>query len=122
MKWVRLPPASFECNYKQGLTSLGQRRAEAADIARITALAVAFRQAGGDDPLDSSGVHPEAYPVVRRILDRCSTDLKELGRDPAKLEDIKARGVEIRKVDFDDAGSLAAARDPSVAEASRPYR
>jgi hypothetical protein len=27
LKWVRLPPASFECNYKQGLTSLGQRRA-----------------------------------------------------------------------------------------------
>ena len=27
IKWVRLPPASFECNYKQGLTSLGQRRA-----------------------------------------------------------------------------------------------
>ena len=23
---------------------------------------------GGDDPLDASGVHPEAYPVVRRIL------------------------------------------------------
>ena len=27
LKRVRLPPASFECNYKQGLTSLGQRRA-----------------------------------------------------------------------------------------------
>src|SRR5205814_1373889 len=27
-----------------------------------------LRIAGGDDPLDASGVHPEAYPVVRRIL------------------------------------------------------
>ena len=28
-----------------------------------------LRIPGGDDPLDSSSVHPEAYPVVRRILD-----------------------------------------------------
>jgi uncharacterized protein len=27
-----------------------------------------LRIRGGDDPLDASGVHPEAYPVVRRIL------------------------------------------------------
>ena len=27
-----------------------------------------LRIPGGDDPLDSSSVHPEAYPVVRRIL------------------------------------------------------
>jgi len=27
-----------------------------------------LRIPGGDDPLDSSAVHPEAYPVVRRIL------------------------------------------------------
>ncbi len=29
-----------------------------------------LRIRGGDDPLDVSGVHPEAYPVVRRILDQ----------------------------------------------------
>jgi len=27
-----------------------------------------LRIRGGDDPLDASGVHPEAYPVVRRML------------------------------------------------------
>ena len=27
-----------------------------------------LRIAAGDDPLDASGVHPEAYPVVRRIM------------------------------------------------------
>ena len=27
-----------------------------------------LRIAGGEDPLDASGVHPESYPVVRRIL------------------------------------------------------
>lgn len=32
----------------------------------------------GEDPLDASGVHPEAYPVVRRILAATKTDLKAL--------------------------------------------
>ncbi|MFG1641200.1 Tex family protein [Amycolatopsis sp. NPDC049252] len=32
----------------------------------------------GDDPLDSSSVHPEAYPVVRRILSKTGTDLRSL--------------------------------------------
>jgi uncharacterized protein len=32
----------------------------------------------GDDPLDRSGVHPEAYPVVRRILQAANTDIKGL--------------------------------------------
>jgi uncharacterized protein len=33
---------------------------------------------GGEDPLDASGVHPEAYPVVRRILDATRSDIKRL--------------------------------------------
>lgn len=37
-----------------------------------------LRIRGGDDPLDESGVHPEAYPVVRRILDRSGITLAEL--------------------------------------------
>ncbi|MFN8087577.1 MAG: Tex family protein [Mycobacterium sp.] len=37
-----------------------------------------LRIRGGDDPLDASGVHPEAYPVVRRILDRSGVTLAEL--------------------------------------------
>src|SRR3712207_6507212 len=32
----------------------------------------------GDDPLDASGVHPEAYPVVRRILEATKSDIKVL--------------------------------------------
>src|SRR6266545_4999364 len=45
----------------------------------------AFEQAAGflripdgDDPLDASSVHPEAYPVVRRILDATGQELKAL--------------------------------------------
>jgi len=33
---------------------------------------------GGEDPLDASGVHPEAYPVVRRILTAIKSDIKAL--------------------------------------------
>ncbi|RKT82056.1 uncharacterized protein SAMN05421805_12195 [Saccharopolyspora antimicrobica] len=32
----------------------------------------------GDDPLDSSAVHPEAYPVVQRIMGSTSTEIREL--------------------------------------------
>ncbi|WP_027934411.1 Tex family protein [Amycolatopsis thermoflava] len=37
-----------------------------------------LRIRGGDDPLDSSSVHPEAYPVVRRILSKTGIELREL--------------------------------------------
>ena len=37
-----------------------------------------LRIRGGADPIDGSGVHPEAYPVVRRILDRSGVTLGEL--------------------------------------------
>ncbi|WP_119392808.1 Tex family protein [Taklimakanibacter lacteus] len=33
---------------------------------------------GGDDPLDASGVHPETYPVVRRIIEATKSDIKLL--------------------------------------------
>ncbi|MGY2047117.1 Tex family protein [Methylobacterium sp. JK268] len=35
-----------------------------------------LRITGGADPLDASGVHPEAYPVVRRILQATRSDIK----------------------------------------------
>ena len=44
-----------------------------------------LRITGGEDPLDASGVHPEAYPVVRRILDRSGVTLAELIGDERKL-------------------------------------
>jgi uncharacterized protein len=37
-----------------------------------------LRIIGGDDPLDSSSVHPEAYPVVRRILTAAGSTMREL--------------------------------------------
>lgn len=37
-----------------------------------------LRIGNGDDPLDSSSVHPEAYPVVRRIVNSAGIGVKEL--------------------------------------------
>ncbi len=40
----------------------------------------------GDNPLDRSAVHPEAYPVVERILARLGTGIAEVMRQPAGLK------------------------------------
>ncbi|HTJ59274.1 MAG TPA: Tex family protein [Devosiaceae bacterium] len=49
---------------------LGERAFEqAAGFLRIT---------DGTDPLDRSGVHPETYPLVRRILDALASDIKSV--------------------------------------------
>ncbi|MFG2104713.1 Tex family protein [Micromonospora echinaurantiaca] len=44
----------------------------------------------GDDPLDSSSVHPEAYPVVRRILAHTGQDLRALIGKSAILRGLRA--------------------------------
>nr|WP_233616056.1 Tex family protein [Actinomadura harenae] len=48
-----------------------------------------LRIPGGDDPLDASAVHPESYPVVRRILDAAGTDIKALIGNTATLRGLK---------------------------------
>lgn len=47
--------------------------------------------------------------AVEELLARGATKVIAGTRDPAKLGELKAKGVEVRKVDFDDAGSLGAA-------------
>jgi uncharacterized protein len=54
---------------------------QAAGFLRITA---------GDNPLDASSVHPEAYPVVERILADLKRPLPELMRDAATLQRVEA--------------------------------
>ena len=44
-----------------------------------------LRIRGGDNPLDASGVHPEAYPVVRRILEKTQEDVSALIGDTKTL-------------------------------------
>lgn len=47
-----------------------------------------LRIAAGDDPLDASSVHPEAYPVVQRILKQCGREVKSLIGDNAFLRSL----------------------------------
>ena len=60
---------------------LGEKTFEqAAGFLRIT---------GGDNPLDASSVHPEAYPVVEKIVARCGRAVKSLLGDSAFLKTLK---------------------------------
>ena len=64
------------------------------DVARLGPKA--FEQAagflripGGEDPLDTSSVHPEAYPVVRRMLTSIKLELPDLIGNSAALSSIR---------------------------------
>lgn len=48
-----------------------------------------LRITGGEDPLDASGVHPESYPVVRRILAATTSDIKTLIGNIETLRQVK---------------------------------
>ncbi len=48
-----------------------------------------LRITNGNDPLDASGVHPESYPVVRRILAAAKSDLKALIGNAEILRQVK---------------------------------
>ncbi|HSQ00188.1 MAG TPA: Tex family protein [Candidatus Dormibacteraeota bacterium] len=49
-----------------------------------------LRIADGDNPLDASGVHPEAYPVVERILRQIGRDIRQVIGDTALLRGLRA--------------------------------
>ncbi len=49
-----------------------------------------LRIRGGDTPLDASAVHPEAYPVVERILEQCRRPLDKLIGDQSFLRTLRA--------------------------------
>ena len=42
----------------------------------------------GDDPLDVTGIHPESYPVVRRIIQAAKSDIKSLVGNAATLRQL----------------------------------
>ena len=45
----------------------------------------------GDEPLDVTGVHPESYPVVRRMVERTRLDVSALMGNAARLHQIKPK-------------------------------
>jgi uncharacterized protein len=55
-----------------------------------------LRIAGGSNPLDESSVHPEAYPVVERILRQCGREVRNVIGDSGFLRNL-------RPEDFTDA-------------------
>ena len=74
-----------------------------------------LRITDGEDPLDRSGVHPESYPVVRRILDRSGVTLAELIGDARSLRSL-------RPADFaDDRFGIPTVTD-ILAELEKPGR
>lgn len=49
-----------------------------------------MRITGGDNPLDASAVHPEAYPVVEKILEKTGSDILTLIGNQSVLRQLKA--------------------------------
>jgi uncharacterized protein len=74
-----------------------------------------LRIPGGDDPLDASSVHPEAYPVVRRILKSTGGDLRALIGNGAVLRSLKPQEF------VDDTFGLPTVTD-ILAELDKPGR
>ncbi|RWR09981.1 Tex family protein [Paenirhodobacter populi] len=69
----------------------------------------------GDEPLDASSVHPEAYDVARRIVKACGRDIRALMGDGAALK-------RLNPADFVDASfGLPTVRD-ILAELEKPGR
>ncbi|MGI9437009.1 MAG: Tex family protein, partial [Geminicoccaceae bacterium] len=69
----------------------------------------------GDEPLDASAVHPEAYPVAARIVAACGRDIRALAEDGSQLKAIKP-------ADFaDERFGLPTVRD-ILAELEKPGR
>ncbi|MGH3738321.1 MAG: Tex family protein, partial [Micromonosporaceae bacterium] len=91
----------------QAVPRLGPKAYEqCAGFLRITA---------GDDPLDASAVHPEAYPVVRRILSATGSDIGTLIGNTTVLR-------KLRPADFTDARFGVPTVTDILAELDKPGR
>jgi len=97
-----------------------RHRRQLLDVARLGARAFEhaagfLRIADGDDPLDASGVHPEAYPVVERILQRVAKPLRQVIGDAPLLRSLAA-------LDFIDARFGEPTVRDILAELEKPGR
>ncbi len=74
-----------------------------------------LRVPNGTEPLDASAVHPEAYPLARRVVAACGRDVRSLIGDKAALNGLDPR-------EFVDASfGLPTVRD-IIAELEKPGR
>ena len=72
-----------------------KNRKELLDVPRLGAktfeqAAGFLRITGGDNPLDCSAVHPEAYPVVEKILNQTHCDIQSLIGNQEVIRKLKA--------------------------------
>ncbi|UGT51955.1 RNA-binding transcriptional accessory protein [Nocardia asteroides] len=74
-----------------------------------------LRIRGGDDPLDTSAVHPEAYPVVRRILEHTGRPVAEVIGNTGTLR-------ALRPADFTDEKFGVPTVSDIIAELEKPGR
>ncbi len=74
-----------------------------------------LRVMSGDNPVDASSVHPEAYPVVERIADKLKLDIRSLIGNTALLKSLKAEEF------TDDKFGLPTVRD-IIVELEKPGR
>jgi protein Tex len=74
-----------------------------------------LRIRGGENPLDVSGVHPESYPVVHRILERAKTDIDSLIGNAQKIKSLRPQ-------DFVDAQFGLPTVTDILAELEKPGR
>jgi protein Tex len=65
---------------------------------RFTQAAAFLKVPGGDDPLDTTWVHPESYSLARQLLAEAGFIDADL-RDPARLPRIKEKLAEVNSVD-----------------------
>lgn len=95
-------------------------RADLANVPRLGERAFSqsagfLRIVGGDEPLDASAVHPEAYGVARDIVRACGGDFREVMGNAARLKRVDPR-------DFvTESFGLPTVRDV-LAELGRPGR
>ncbi|AOG02796.1 Tex family protein [Bosea sp. RAC05] len=69
----------------------------------------------GENPLDSSCVHPEAYPVVRKVLEATKSDIRVVMGNPTLLRKLKPQQF------VDDAFGLLTVKD-ILTELEKPGR
>jgi len=74
-----------------------------------------LRIMSGKNPLDASAVHPEAYPVVERILATVNRPLKEIMGDSSLLKSLKA-------VDYTDSNFGVPTVTDIIKELDKPGR
>ncbi|NVK34504.1 MAG: RNA-binding transcriptional accessory protein [Rhodobacteraceae bacterium] len=73
-----------------------QSRSELKDVPRLGAKAYELcagflRISDGKNPLDASSVHPEAYPLAKRIISACGRDIRQLMGDSSVLRDLEPK-------------------------------